>query len=156
MPAFRRPLSDREIRALPVRLTAALALDTVQLIAAHHPVSRLSQLIGRSALIVVRGRCIFWPNLPDDLSAQPETLALLAHELTHIWQYANGMTLWRYMWRERGRYRYRLVPGQGFTGYGYEQQAAMVEDWVRGLNGLKSRWGTATGAELQALLPFPH
>lgn len=151
-----RALSASEIDGLPRRLTAALTIDRVQLVSAHHPVSRLSQLIGRSALIVVRGRRIFWPGLPDDLSTRPETMALLAHELTHVWQYANGMTLWRYLWRERGRYRYELIPGQPFGAYGYEQQAAMVEDWVRGLNGLPPRWGTATGAELQALVPFTH
>nr|WP_303657353.1 hypothetical protein [Asticcacaulis aquaticus] len=141
---------------MPSRLIAALALDTVQLVAAHHPVSRLSQLIGRSALIVVRGQRIFWPNLPDDLSARPETLGLLAHELTHVWQYANGMTLWHYLWRERGHYRYRPIPGQPFQAYGYEQQAAIVEDWVRGLNGLPPRWGATATAELQTLVPFPH
>ncbi|UDF04953.1 hypothetical protein [Asticcacaulis sp. AND118] len=149
-----RPLTPVEIAALPVGLIAAVPVEAVRLRAGAHPVSTLARLIGRGPLIVVRGQRIFWPNLPDDVSARPETLALLAHELTHVWQYANGMGLWSYLWRERGRYRYTLTD-KPFTAYGYEQQAAMVEDWVRGRNGLPPRWGGAADVQrLPDLLPF--
>ncbi|ADU14200.1 hypothetical protein [Asticcacaulis excentricus] len=152
---MQRPLTPSEIAALPEGLVAAVPVEAVRLIGRAHPLSWLSQTVGRGPLIVVRGRRIFWPDLPTDLSARPEVLALLAHELTHVWQYANGLTVWRYLWRERGCYRYRLTAGKAFTDYGYEQQAAMVEDWVRGLNGLPPRWGHP--AEVQPLtdsLPF--
>ncbi|WP_298333363.1 hypothetical protein [Asticcacaulis sp.] len=149
---MRRSLTLSEIAALPAGLIAAVPVEGVRLIRRAHPLSWLSQAVGRGPLIVVRGRRIFWPDLPADLSVRPEALALLAHELTHVWQYAHGLTLWRYLWRERGRYRYRLTPGKTFTDYGYEQQAAMVEDWVRGLNGLSPRWGHP--ADVQNL-PLP-
>lgn len=150
-----RSLTPAEIAALPAGLIAAVPVEAVRLIGRAHPVSRLAGLIGRGPLIVVRGRRIFWPDLTGDLSERPDHLALLAHELTHVWQYESGMTLWRYLWRERGRYRYRLIPDKAFTDYGYEQQAAMVEDWVRGLNGLPPRWGRAADApSLPAHLPF--
>lgn len=150
-----RSLTLSERAALPAGLIAAVPVEGVRLIGRAHPLSWLSQAVGRGPLIVVRRRRIFWPDLPADLSTRPEFMALLAHELTHVWQYANGLTLWRYLWRERGRYRYRLIPGKAFTDYGYEQQAAMVEDWVRGRNGLPPRWGRA--ADVQSLptgLPF--
>lgn len=150
-----RPLTLSERTALPAGLIAAVPVEAVRLIGRAHPLSWLSQALGCGPLIVVRGQHIFWPDLTADLSARPEVLALLAHELTHVWQYANGLTVWRYLWRERGRYRYRLIPGKAFTDYGYEQQAAMVEDWVRDRNGLPPRWGRAADVQsLPTCLPF--
>ncbi|MFT3997325.1 MAG: hypothetical protein QM667_07955 [Asticcacaulis sp.] len=142
-----RPLTASECIALPPALMAALDAATdiggVRLMAREHPVSKLARFFGHGPLIIVRRRRIFWPDLPDDLSKRPETLALLAHELTHVWQYATGMTLLHYLLRERGRYSYRLDPQQPFRAYGYEQQAAMVEDMVRLNSGLPPRWGRA-------------
>ncbi|ESQ87199.1 hypothetical protein ABAC460_20725 [Asticcacaulis sp. AC460] len=119
-------------------MMAAIDVAGVELIRAHLWVSWLAMLIGRGAQIVVRGRRIFWPHLPADVSSDPALLAVLAHELTHVWQYANGMTLWRYILRERGRYDYTL-DDRPFVEYGYEQQASIVEDWVRLRAGLVSR-----------------
>lgn len=142
-----RPLTASESMALPSTLMAALRATTdlgrVRLMAREHPVSKLARVFGRGPLIIVRGRHIFWPDLPDDLSERPESLALLAHELTHVWQYATGMTLLHYLLRERGHYSYRLDPSRPFRRYGYEQQAAMVEDMVRLNSGLAPRWGHA-------------
>lgn len=139
---FKRPLKPQEIAALPRALLKALPLNTIRLIDAPHILCRLARLINKGPLIIARGRYIFWPHLPDDLSKRPEQLALLAHELTHVWQYETGMTLWSYLWRERGQYRYRLIAGKPFRAYGYEQQAAMVEDSVRLTHGLSPRWAT--------------
>ena len=130
-----RSLTLAEIVALP----DALPARTARLVDAEHWVSMLARLIGRGAQIVVRGDRIFWPGAPGDMSRDPALLALLAHELTHVWQYANGMTLLRYVWRERGVYAYRL-DGRPFHAYGYEQQAAIIEDWVRLSHGLGPRW----------------
>lgn len=107
-------------------------LSKVRLINGRHPVAWLARyLLGHRHVIVVRGSNIYWPRLPEDLSAKPELLGLLAHELTHVWQYQKGMNIFKYMFRERGRYKYKIQPDQPFSQYGYEQQAAMVEDWVR-------------------------
>lgn len=130
-----RSLTLAEIVALP----DALPVRAARLVDAEHWVSILARLIGRGAQIVVRGDRIFWPGAPTDMSDDPTLLALLAHELTHVWQYANGMTLLRYVWRERGVYAYRL-DGRPFSAYGYEQQAAMIEDWLRLSHGLSPRW----------------
>jgi hypothetical protein len=155
-----RQLTTHELSALPAGLKAALGHADICLIAAPHPLARIAGWIGWGSLILVRGRRIFWPGLPDDLSRRHEDVSLLAHELTHVWQYANGMTLWRYVWREirrfPGVYSYRLIPGKAFQAYGYEQQAAMVEDWVRHRLGLPVRWARAPGDAngLAALIPF--
>ncbi|WP_245531338.1 hypothetical protein [Asticcacaulis biprosthecium] len=138
MAALRRGLTVGEVSALPPGLVAAIDAAGVELLRAHLWVSYLAMLIGRGAQIVVRGRRIFWPHLPADVSDTPELLAVLAHELTHVWQYAHGMTLWRYILRERGRYGY-VLDGRPFADFGYEQQASIVEDWVRMRLGLMAR-----------------
>lgn len=148
-----RALTAKETAALPPGFIRAVPVDDVRLLDREHPISTARRLIGLEPVIIVRGAHIFWPGLVPDLSLNPMHLSLLAHELTHVWQYANGMTLWRYLWRERGRYRYRA---QAFDALGYEQQAAMVEDWVRLRCGLHSRYCSAPVdiVTLDALIPF--
>lgn len=149
-----RRLTHGEISALPDGLMAALAGEVIVLIGAPHPLARLARWLGIGNLILVRGRRIYWPDLPPDLSRDASALSVLAHELTHVWQYQTGMTLWRYLRRERGQYRYHLSD-KAFTAYGYEQQAAMVEDWVRLSLGLEPRWGEAVNLNwLKSVIPF--
>ncbi len=158
--SLQRPLTASEIAALPPGLVAAVPVEHVRLIGRHHPLSRLSQTFRGYALIVVRGRRIFWPNLSDDLSREPGTLSVLAHELVHVWQYETGMTLFSYILRDvvarLGRYAYRLRPGKPYRAYGYEQQAAMMEDWVRLRHGLFAHYGRhgVDLRQLAAIVPF--
>jgi hypothetical protein len=160
-----RALTHAEIEALPPGLLAAVPSDEVVLIASHHPLSHLSQALRGYALIVVRGRRIFWPGLVADMSGDCAKLSVLAHELVHVWQYETGMTLVKYVWRDvirrLGRYAYRLTPGKPFTAYGYEQQAAMMEDWMRLRHGLFAHYGRSNPpgnsidmAALEAVVPF--
>jgi hypothetical protein len=153
--ALRRGLTAGEVSALPPGLVAAIDVRGVELVRAHLWVSWLAMLIGRGAQIVVRGRRIFWPHLPADVSGDPVSLAVLAHELTHVWQYAHGMTLWRYILRERGRYGY-VLDGRPFVDYGYEQQASIVEDWVRMQAGLMTRHSErpVRQSDLAGVVPF--
>lgn len=154
-----RALSPAERQALPPGLVAALPEDVV-LMDRHHPLSHLSKLLRGYHLILVRGRRVFWPDLPPDLSRNPVHLAILAHELVHVWQYARGMTLLSYIARDvigrLGRYDYRIVSGKAYTAYGYEQQAAMMEDWVRLTHGQFPRYtGGRVGKDaLAEVLPF--
>lgn len=157
---IKRPLTASEIAALPVGLVAAVPVADVRLVDAHHPVSRLSQLFRGHAVIVVRGLHIFWPGLPADLSRDKVELAILAHELVHVWQYCGGMTLLHYLLRDivcnLGRYNYELRPGKVFKSYAFEQQAAMMEDWMRLTNGRKIRFGQGPvdADALSAVVPF--
>ncbi len=154
-----RPLNAREISALPAGLVAAMP-EGVVLIDAHHPLSKLSLTVRGYAVILVRGKRIFWPGLREDLSRDPRDLSLLAHELVHVWQYQTGMTLLSYALRDvilrLGTYNYRLKPGKAFTAYGYEQQASMMEDWMRLQAGLPLRHGKGAvdSGALQAIVPF--
>lgn len=155
-----RPLTASEIAALPPGLVAAVPIDRVRLIDRHHPVSRLSQAFRGHALIVVRGLHIFWPGLPGDLSRDREQLAILGHELVHVWQYCGGMTLFHYLMRDivcnLGRYNYRLRAEKPFEAYAFEQQAAMMEDWMRLQGGREIRFGQGAidAKALAAVVPF--
>lgn len=62
---------------------------------------------------------------------------LLAHELTHVWQWQNrartGYTPWRGLaegFGARDPYFHRAEAGRPFLAHGYEQQASLVEDFV--------------------------
>ncbi len=156
--AYSRPLSAAECAALPPGLLAAVP-DDVLLKARPHPLSHVSRWLRGYAVILVRGTTIFWPNPPRDMSRNPALLSVLAHELVHVWQYRTGMTLLSYFLRDvlihRGRYEYELIPGKPYCDYGYEQQAAMMEDWVRLLHGLPLRYGKDIAMDdLTRLLPF--
>ncbi len=148
-----RTLTPEEIDALPTGLLDAVPFAEVRLVNGHHWVSHLARLVGRGPQIVVRGRRIFWPRLPSDMSGNAVAMSLLAHELVHVWQYETGMTLWRYILRERGRYHYR-IDGRAYTDYGYEQQAAMMEDWMRLRAGFPPRYGQVDSMTLKEIIPF--
>ncbi|ESQ82139.1 hypothetical protein AEAC466_18555 [Asticcacaulis sp. AC466] len=148
-----RGLTAAEVSALPDGLAQAVPVAEVRLIDRHHWVSHLARLAGRGTQIVVRGRNIFWPGLLPDFGADPIRISLLAHELVHVWQYETGLTLWKYILRERGRYHYR-IDGRAYTGYGYEQQAAMMEDWMRLRAGLPPRYSRVDTPTLERTLPF--
>ncbi len=155
-----RPLTPAEIAALPAGLVAAVPVSKVRLVDRHHPVSRLAQVFRGHALIVVRGLHIFWPGLPADLSRDKDQLAILGHELVHVWQYCGGMTLLHYLLRDMvcnlGRYNYRLEPEKAFKDYAFEQQAAMMEDWMRLQGGRMIRFGQGPvdANALAAKVPF--
>jgi hypothetical protein len=70
-----------------------------------------------------------------DFSAQ--RTATFVHEMTHVWQFANGMDLigqgflifTRFNGRYEMAYPYELVAGRDLVDYGMEQQASIVEDY---------------------------
>jgi len=78
----------------------------------------------------------------DYLGDYPETLPLtaamfLAHELTHVWQWQTRETTGYAPWRAAGEhaaradpYLFDLAVGRDFLDYGYEQQAALIEEYV--------------------------
>ncbi len=97
---------------------------------------------------MVRGAEIFWPvPAPCDCApdARPALTALFVHELVHLWQYQSGrFSVLAYAATLAPlRYHYRLSPGRGFLGFGYEQQAAIAEDYWRLTHGLPPRWALA-------------
>jgi len=90
----------------------------------------------------------------DDFSHYTADLALLLHELTHVWQFQHGM--WVKLRRTlHSTYRYGAITGtETFYDYGIEQQAAIVEDYARLLLHMPQTEGTGTIAAYRKVIPF--
>jgi hypothetical protein len=86
----------------------------------------------------------------EDFSREPlAAQGFFIHEMTHVWQSQTGGRFYLPLMRHPFcRYRYRIVEGRPFTGYGLEQQAEMVRHVF-----LAGR-GTAVVAPPRSLLPF--
>lgn len=77
----------------------------------------------------------YLPGYPDRLSLVPAML--LAHEMTHVWQWQNrdrtGYSIFRAAAEHSGNpdpYLFELDETPNFLGFGYEQQGAIVEEYV--------------------------
>ncbi len=132
-----RALTERERHLLPPPLAAGVPFDAVRILSrAHNPYAASMKIS------VVRGSRIFWPGAPAEATTLAER-AHLAHELVHVWQYQALRRTGVELLLSRV-YRYRLDPARAFLSYGYEQQAAIVEDYVRLSGGGAPRWAAAS------------
>lgn len=161
MPATQRTLSPAEIVLARSVFGGGLNAGRVRIVQEEHPASVAARLIGRGHQFVVRGDRIFAPPSKEarcaDYCAQSvEWAAVLAHELTHVWQYQHGLlSALRYVLSGDWRYAYTLEPKRHFIDYGFEQQASMVEDYVLLTNGKPARHGRGVdAAAIKRLLPF--
>jgi hypothetical protein len=134
--ARERALTSLErLALLPEALAARVDLSAVRIVGrAHNPYADWRRIT------VVRGARIFWPGAPAEATTLSER-AHLAHELVHVWQYQALRRTGIELLASR-RYRYDLAEPRLFGAYGYEQQAAIVEDFVRLSNGAAPRWTT--------------
>ncbi len=99
---------------------------------------------GKPAAVALFNRVYFTRDwyLDDYMSQYPERVnliaaMLLAHELTHVWQWQNRRTTGYHPLRaaaEHGRqndpYLFDLDTSPDFLAYGFEQQGAIVEEYV--------------------------
>lgn len=128
-----RALSAAENLLLPPPLADAADLKAVRICRRWH-----TQIAALLKVTIVRGARIYWNDAPDEATTLSER-AHLAHELTHVWQYRALRRTGLELLASR-TYRYRLDPERAFHSYGYEQQAAIVEDYVRLRDDAPPRW----------------
>ncbi|MGE0181042.1 MAG: hypothetical protein AB7F91_02185 [Parvularculaceae bacterium] len=136
-----RPLTLQEQTLAPPALAAAFDLDAVRILRRWH-----TPIAAALNMTVVRGVRIFWANAPQEALTLAER-AHLAHELVHVWQYRALKRTGPELLASR-IYRYALDPARAFLAYGYEQQAAIVEDFVRLRDGAPARWAVAPARPL--------
>ena len=146
-----RHLTPGERALVPEAFARELPLESVRIILrAHNPFARTK--------VLVRGRRIFWPGAPEDVSREGAGLqTLLVHELAHVWQYETGrLTAFRYLSDPRNwRYGYRT--GAEFESLGIEAQADLVADWWRvrrSLPPLRHIGAPPTREWLEEAIPF--
>ncbi len=140
-------MTPAEQKVLPPPLAAGVDFSAVRILGrAHNPYAALMRIS------VVRGGRIFWPGAPAEARSLPER-AHLAHELVHVWQYQALRRSGLELLLSRA-YRYRLDPARAFRDYGFEQQAAIVEDYVRLCDGAGCRWAqtSAPRADYQRVI----
>ena len=88
-------------------------LNNVRIVEGKVPFWLLASMAG-----VVLGNCIYFRKSVY----QPNTAAgveLLGHELTHVAQYHDGMSLWKYLWASR---------------HGYKKNPYEIEAYAQGKN----------------------
>lgn len=154
-PGLLRKLTRREREAAREVFGDAINYRAVRLWACPAPVLRRAFVAGH----VMGMSLIVWPArsaLKDfaDVRAPIRPLAVLMHELTHVWQAQGGVNLLMAKIRAGDSlesYRYALAPDLDFAGLNIEQQAMVVQDAF-----LRRRLSAEPqAAELYArLLPF--
>jgi hypothetical protein len=135
-----RLITNGEWRALSAGLAAALrAAGAEPIIVPHsHPAAKLASLWRGGPTILTRGDAIWWGDAPDDLSANPHTMAVLQHELQHVLDYRlRLLSAVRYLANPLNwTYRWRLQAGRPWQAFGAEQRASMAEQLWRIEHGL--------------------
>ena len=101
---------------------AHLQLDAIRIVA-HRGIIK-------NYAISPNGNVYFNPqNWCDDFSKRSlQKQSWLIHELAHVWQIQQGLSVVRKAIFDR-RYNYILEQGKLFLQYGIEQQAQMVQDY---------------------------
>lgn len=138
-----RILTASERLLLPPALAVAVDMDAVRIVARWH-----TPLAAMLKVTIVRGSRIFWRHAPAEATT-PAERAHLAHELVHVWQYQALRRTGAELLASR-LYRYRLDAARPFLSYGYEQQASIVEDYVRLLSGAATRSAAAPASPIAA------
>ena len=85
-----------------------------------------AQAFGSRALLFYKGS-----HAPDYSDKTNTTyLGVFAHEMTHIWQ-AQNWSLLKWFTKKCSTYNYALTPDSRFDDFCNEQQAAIIQDYVR-------------------------
>ena len=111
--------------------------DAVQIIHAAHPFQPSDAYMAPRGHIYAPGHLFFEDWSAPDVSAVSR--AELVHEMTHVWQYTNGIDILvegvEQLIAHRGSYdrayRYTLEWNTDLVDYNIEQQAAILEDYYR-------------------------
>ena len=111
--------------------------DAVQIIHAAHPFQPSDAYMAPRGNIYAPGHLFHEDWTSPDVSAVAR--AELVHEMSHVWQFANGVDVFvegvQQLIANRGdyerAYRYVLEPDRDLTEYNIEQQASILEDYYR-------------------------
>lgn len=128
-----RPLTDGEIALLQPLFRDGIDYERVRVIDNSFP------LQPENVYMTPRGH-IYAPGTlfrPDFATASPSLRAVFVHEMTHVWQFTNGMdlvgqgaaTMIKYRGNYERAYPYELTANRDLVEYGMEQQASIIEDY---------------------------
>lgn len=148
----RRPLTDAE-----TRLAASVFGDSIAYAQVEIAQRKFMFFQPSNVVMAPRGTIHFHPRCEfycEDFSTAPLSIrALFIHEMVHVWQYQQGISL---ILRRHPfcRYSYAIKPGQPFHKYGLEQQAELVRHAYLLREGAAVP-GAPPLASYRTILPFP-
>ena len=133
-----RLLTAGEWSALSAGLALALSRAGVQPRIVARPAigARIAALWrGGAVPVLAWSQTLYWPGARTDFAVAHgwREMAVLQHELHHLWEYAVGdLSPLGYGLDPRNwRYRYRLQPHARWSDFGAEQRACIAEDlWL--------------------------
>lgn len=132
-PTPNRPLTAGEVALLRPLFGDGIPYDRVRIVHDSFPFQPADAYISIGGHVYAPGSLYL-----DDFSAGSlYDRAIFVHELTHVWQHANGVDLLAHaialLVKHEGAYgdayRYRLVAGRDLADYGIEQQASILQDY---------------------------
>lgn len=134
-----RALTDAERRMLSPGLVSALDAAGVEPLIAPRAAwaAQIARLWRGHVPVLTRGRRIYWPGAPADLSAHPAAMALVQHELQHVLDFATGrLSAFGYLLDPRN-WIYRLPAPElwDWGRLGAEQRAVLAEKLWRAEHG---------------------
>jgi hypothetical protein len=135
LPRPDRALTDGEVALLQPIFGDGIEYAHVRVIDASFPLQPAGGYMTPRGQLYAPGP--LWQ--PDFSTVDADLRAVFVHEMTHVWQFANGMDLviqgvvdyTRSGGNYKRTYAYELVAGRDLTDYRMEQQAAIVEDYYR-------------------------
>jgi hypothetical protein len=143
-----RPLTQSEIDFARQVFESQLPYDRVRIASFYLPGNKGVPVTLASASCLIPARSMrrytiyFGPEVFRD-GADVRDGDTFIHELTHVWQGYHGHLGWEYMarslvaqgraiWTRGGRrWAYEYEPGLPWRSYNVEQQAQLVQDWLR-------------------------
>ena len=135
-----RKLNNNELTILKSLYFNEIDYDKVILTNQH----LFSKLLKKYSAIVFDNTIVFTKkSYKDDFSINTESMALLVHEMCHVWQYQNL----NYRWYKAGiehlkfgksTYSYNIADHKKLTDFRFEQQGDIMADYFR----LKKREGS--------------
>jgi len=133
----RRGLTPGERAMIAPIFGDSIDYDTVRIIHARHPFQASNMYMAPRGHIYAPGD--LWHDDWAGFGVSAVARAEFVHEMTHVWQYVNGMNVMAESLAEllshRGdyerAYQYLLEDGRDLADYGVEQQAAIIEDYYR-------------------------
>lgn len=128
-----RKLNNNELQVLKSLYFDTIDYDKVRLSNQH----LFSKLLKKYSGIVFDNTIIFTKkSYRDDFSLDIRSMALLVHEMCHVWQYQNL----NYRWYKAGfehlkfgkeTYRYNISDHPKLTDFRFEQQGEIMADYFR-------------------------
>jgi len=127
-----RPLTSNEIAILEPIFRDSIDYPAVRIINNSFPFQRDNVYMTPRGHVYAPGK--LWQ---DDFARAIDYRSVFVHEMTHVWQFANGMDLigqgmvefTKYHGDYEKAYPYELDAARDLTDYGMEQQASIVEDY---------------------------